>query len=341
MLLTPAPAAAQSVKRIDAQMVARFCPGMESSQLKPGLPISAQDQAFIKSLNRLPPDFTPFTEADLEMTSWSGKLAGITYRGASPDGDANRAWSEALVTTLQNEGWTELSQIDLASPLPYFAHYFERDVDSGSGRRTLFLEFDTPGALVLRCGDLQLFEIQKNEAQDMLEEGSPRPPQLGDLETALRLPDESDCDDPMLLQAFREPGRIDETSEAFQKFAAAGENVAKVATSRQRLVTWLKWKLLRSGKVDQDRLWQLEDKASESAKTNPLTLSEDVLVAVGKVSDAVQAKDGAGKPKAICRSMVGIILAQSAKEKQDSDYNAELARILESEAARLGIDVSG
>ncbi len=326
---------AQSLKPIDAAQIDRICPGLTMPDLSLGKPRSQQDSYFLKQVNRLPEAFAPFTEADLEYTPWSGLLAGITYRAASPDGEVNRNLAQTLESSLLAAGWTKSDRTDLASPLVFAAQHFSKEVETPQGKRALFLEFDTPGAVMLRCGDRRLFEIQKKEYEGELEPGSRRPRQPPTASKEAKVAAISDCDDTLLLQSFGKATTIDESSPAFVEFIAGGASLSEYEQYQARIVTWLKWALLDSTKIDRERIWELEDQANRGKAQQTLSL-------LGMMFEKVMQADAAMKseePKAACQSFVAFMQAQAEKDRRDIAYHERVAKILEQEAARVGLDL--
>jgi hypothetical protein len=328
-------AQAQSVKPIDAAQVDNICPGLKMPDLSLGLPKSRQNPLFVKKGNRLPEAFAPFTEADLEFTPWSDLLAGITYRAASPDGEVNRNLAETLESSLLAAGWTKSDRPDLASPLVFVAQHFSKEVETPQGKRELFLEFDTPGALMLRCGDSRLLEIQKKENEGELEPGSKRPQQPLTADKNATIANESACEDALLLQSFGKAGVVDETAPAFADFIAGGAALSEYKQYKGRIVTWLKWALLDSKKIDRDRIWELEDQANRG-------IAEQELSLLGTIFEKVMQADAAMKddePKAACQSFFAFMQAQAEKDRSDIAYHERVTRLLEQEAARVGLDL--
>lgn len=335
MALFASSAQAQSVKPIVATQIDNICPGLKMPDLNLGLPKSRQNPLFLKNVNRLPEAFAPFTEADLEFTPWSDLLAGITYRSASPDGEVNRNLAETLESSLLAAGWTKSDRTDLASPLVFAAQHFSKEVETPQGKRMLFLEFDTSGALMLRCGDSRLFEIQKKEYEGELEPGSKRPRQPLTANKNATIAIESACEDALLLQSFGKAGVVDEKAPAFADFIAGGAALSEYEQYKGRLVTWLKWALLDSKKIDRDRIWEIEDQANRGKADQTLSL-------LGMMFEQVMQADAAMKseePKAACQSFFAFMQAQAEKDRSDIAYHGRVERLLELEAARVGLNL--
>jgi hypothetical protein len=333
----PSQANAEDVRQLNAELVAAVCPGIGLPGIKLGEPATAQDQKFVAQINRLPEEFLPFSDADLEFTTWSDKLAGITYIGASPDGEVNRAWAKALEISLVAAGWSASNRSDLASPLTFNARYFEKTVDSSEGKRTIFLEYDTPGALMLRCGDLALLELMADETAGNLAPGSKRPemPVMDMAQTVL--PNAQQCKNPALLEAFAKPGFVDENVTALRELAASGGALREYSRHSERVAEWLEWRLLGSGLVSRERIWALEDQVAPHRSEERLESSMFVFEALLPFL----ANDNENHdPQAACRSFIDVIVNTMRQEQSDAEYNAKRIAILENEAERVGVDVN-
>ncbi|WP_137870482.1 hypothetical protein [Sphingopyxis sp. 2PD] len=328
-------AQAEAVKPVQAEQIEQLCPGLKMTELSLGLPRSQQNTHFLKQVNRLPEAFAPFTEADVEFTPWSGLLAGITYLGVSPDGDVNQSLAAALESSLLAAGWTTSERTDFASPLGFNSQYFSKEVETPQGMRELFIEFDTPGALLLRCGDRRLFNIQKREYEGELEPGSKRPRQPLAANKDAKIAAESDCDDILLLEAFGKAGIVDETSPAFADFIAGGASLSAYENYKGRIVTWLKWSLLDSKRIDRDRMWKLEDEAGRGRTEQTLAAIGSLLEAVAQVGAASEEGDS----KAVCKSFVGVMRAQADADRRKIAYHEQITKLLEQEAARVGLNL--
>lgn len=327
-------ASAQAVWQTDAKRVASLCPALGLPGVFLGEPRSSQDPGLAERLNNLPPAFAPFTEADLDFTPWSDQLASVTYHAASPDAAANKAWAEALGKSLLLAGWTVSARKELASPLGVNARLFEKEADTSQGKRTMLVEFDTPGARMLRCGDVRLLELAKIESEGRLESGSRRPvaPQNN---APGRMPNEADCMNPALLAAFRQPRLIDETVPEFRELAAGGELISEQRRFGDRMHTWLVWKLLGSGQISQERIWELEDMADPEGSDGTVAMQERTIEALGMVAQAQSQND----PSKVCKSLVKAMIATAEKDGRDVIRWAKVNQALETEAQRLGIDV--
>jgi hypothetical protein len=334
LILSTSPAVGRAVTQTDAEQIAILCPVPALRGIQLGMEKPLRDEFLRKSLSKLPPSFAPFTEATLEMTPWSQKLAGVIYLAESPNDPPNQAWSDALAQSLTSSGWTPSQRSDLASPLTFNAIMFEKVVESTSGSHIAFIEFDTPGALKLRCGDAKLLEIQKKEQDGQLEPGSLRPakPRYVEIDSTAN---DVDCDNPLLLEAFREPSSVDENNIAFRQFVAGSEALSEQKYYGERLMTWLKWKLISSGRVDEDKIWELEEKVAQRDGKAKMSNWMDAIAALG---DMLKAQEQ-GDARAMCHSLARVMDATAKGDRSDIAYHAKVTQALEQEARRLDINV--
>lgn len=328
----PAGAEKPALHRITAAQVEGLCPGVGLPGTVLGAARAAQDPALVGTMGQLPARFAPFAEAELELTDWSDRLAAITWRGASPDGDVNARTMEAFRAAMAAAGWSETVQGDLMSPLGFDAVLFEKDLPTNLGLRRMLVEFDTPGALMLRCGDAELLELALAERGGQLVPGSPRPalPAPG---PRAALPDDTACADPGVQAVFADDDRIDESNPVLRRLMAAGEQSSAMSQAGKRLNTWLKWKLLGSGKIDDAALWAVQDRAEAPDGASLTREMTGFLEAAGAMMQARKAGDRAQT----CRAFLDVVRLQHTRAQREAAKWAAINGAFEAEAARLGI----
>ncbi len=297
-----------------------------------GGPRSAQAPDFVNTLGRLPASYAPFAQAELDLTDWSDRLAAITWRAASPDGYVNQRTMDAFRAGMAAAGWAETVQGDLMSPLGFDAIMFEKDLPTNLGVRRMLVEFDTPGALMLRCGDAELMELDLAERDGQLAPGSPRPvvPVLG---PPAALPDDSACGDPAVQAAFSEDDQIDENNPALRQLQAAMLPVSAARSTGERLTVWLKWKLLGSGKVDDAALWDIQDRA---VPADGDALTGEFTRFLEGANGLMQARKAGDRAQA-CRAFLGMLREHHAGDLRKVAEAARVNAAFEAEAARLGV----
>jgi len=334
LLATSAPLMAQAAPPvISADLVARLCPVTGMPGLKLGGTRAEQPPELLRSLRLLPDSFRPFTEAELDETPWSGRIAAITYRAASPDGDVNDALLEGFDETMTRAGWEPMVLGDTIMPMSVLGgRTLERDVEGGQGKQRLLLEFDASGALALRCGDPALLGQAKREQDGTLEPGSPRPVPPP-FDPGLRLPEPAACQSPALQRLTVEKAKFDEEAPEIVPFLAATMQESDRAQFGKRLNTWLEWKLLGSGKLDDNRLIDLREAAAKANVDGEMRQMMEFLAIGGELAEARESGDAAKS----CEALRKLMTFEHAKSRQQVAYWDRVNTALEAEAKRLGI----
>jgi hypothetical protein len=335
MLPFSTPSMAQDAPKpaITAELVSRLCPVSGMPGLKLGATREEQPPELLRILRRLPASFKPFTEAELETTSWSGKVAAITYRAASPDGDVNDALLEGFDAPMIAAGWEPVVLDRTVTPLSVLGgRTLEREILGPDGSRKLLLEFDASGALALRCGDPALLELDQRERDGTLEPGSPRPVAPA-YDPALRLPEPSACQSPALQRLTVENEKLEEEAPELVPFLAATTQESDRAQFGKRLGTWLEWKLLGSGKVDDNRLVALRTAAAKSNVDGEMRLMMQFLAIGGELAEARERGDALKS----CEGLRKLMAFEHDKSRQQVAYWDRVNAALEAEAKRLGI----
>lgn len=319
----------------DAGRIERLCPGTSADGLKLGVTRAQQDHAVLAALQSLGEGFAPFTDIEQDYTNWSGRLAALTYRAPSPDGDANRAWIEAMTAMLNASGWQASDRREIAAPAVFATRLFEKPVKVDGETRQFLLEIDAAGALMLRCGDIALLEIGRAEADGRLAPGTPRPVPPRESGTAPPLPDPAHCNDPALRNAFAARERINEYAPEMRALSEASHWISARENYGRRHNVWLKWKLVESGKATQDHLWEIEEALLPAGDAGAAV--ETDFTAFLTAAAAMVAAQKAGDSLAVCTSYVSVMQAEIAKDRREIIRWARLNEALEAEAKRLGI----
>lgn len=335
MLAVSAPAFAQEAPKpvITADLVAKLCPVTGMPGLKLGATRKEQPPELLRNLRRLPDDFGPFTEAELDTTAWSNRVAAITYRAASPDGDVNEQLLYDFDDRMQAAGWNGTVTDKTILPLSGFGgRTLEREVEGPEGKQVLLLEFSAGGALALRCGDPALLELDQRERDGTLEPGTLRPV-APPYDPSLRLPDAAACRSVAVQEATADRDKFDEAAPEMVPFLAAATQEADRSFFGKRLMTWLEWKLLGSTKVADDGLVKIKEKAAKADVDAEMTRMMQFLALGGELAKAREAGDKFASCDALRRLMAFEYQGHQAKWAYWSRVNTAL----EAEAKRLGI----
>jgi hypothetical protein len=324
--------APKATPTISAQLVDRLCPVTGAKGLKLGALRSEQPRDLMRSLRKLPAEFAPFTSAELLTTAWSEQVAAITYRGPLPEGQDETELLYAFDDAMQAAGWGGVVTDNTITPLSSLGgRSLEREVEVAAGKQMLLLEFDTSGALALRCGDPALLELDRRELGGTLEPGSPRPvPPL--IDAALRLPKPEVCQS-QALRKLTATSQIDEEAPEFVSFAAATVQQSALSQFGKRLNTWIEWKLLNSGKVDDNRLMELRATAAKQDVEGEMKQLMAILGLFEQIAAAREHND----EFAACEAMRQFLVFDHDKLRVRHQYWTRVNAALETEARRLGV----
>ena len=310
--------------------VEALCPGQEGNPLQFGTPEDALDPASLARLEERA-RAAGFEKVEPQFTSWSGKMLGVELIRDVPDGAALDQWGESFHDRLTKAGWIVSEDTFMAGAE---AHY-EKEIAGDAEPELLAIEVSLHGVrrgITILCADAGLQVENQDEIDGVLAEGSPRPvpppPQPALEEFLARL----DCEDPALLDAFAKAMNLDDAG-ALVETRLAPEEVTAQADYQFRTVTWLRWRMLGSGKVPESVLWDIEEQVREQ---HPLNFEDDLL-AMAKILEEVMEAEKAKDPAKLCagyKGMVAYLFNQSAHEERS---NSALAVAYEAEAARRGI----
>ncbi|MCU0733286.1 MAG: hypothetical protein MUE84_17120 [Hyphomonas sp.] len=327
------PVAAEDAS-ISSELVDRLCPFTGQPGLVLGATLQAQPAGLERSLRNLPPESAPFTRGQLELTPWSRRIAAITYSAPHTlDPDQAEALRTSVYQALTAVGWQE-TEVNSEQILPLNIvdkAAFERIVPSSVGPQKLLLEFAIDGSIELRCGDPQLLILAQQEREGRLEPGATRPVAPPYDETK-KLPDAAICQTQRLQQFALAQGGADEFSPEFVDFGGAAFEESERSGHGERVKTWLEWKLLRSGKITEDRLNELHKPYLPLREAGVESMMQ-MLVHTVAFGEARERGDG----QAACEAMRQVILMEHARNRTEIVYWEKVNTALEGEAKRLGV----
>lgn len=338
-----APLAAQELPEpIPAQdVLERMCSPQGAMQFtfgQTGVPGSDRISADFGRGMRLPAALAPFVKARPRSTEWSDRLMEMAYSLPMPAAESGRAneLTARLAEELAKAGWERIDLPAEQAPL-YLAGYggetvFSRPAEGDSKPTRVLLAIDRSlGDFTLTCGRDDLLRAHASEAFGDLPAGTPRP-QVPDIAVpAMR--SEAECDDP----AMREKVAALVAGNGTDAFMATMLARTKY---RDRLTTWMAWKLESSGRIEKMKLVNLMLGATGSASPggNPfaaLAMFEEMLPIVSRIGAAEKSKD----PAAICRALIPfhawMTKVDAITLKQTQGAQAALA----AEAKKLGISL--
>lgn len=309
----------------------RLCPVGGASSLRLGHDETKQDPELRKVFSIGGKPIAPFEEARAVYTPWSEQLSAIEFNGASPDGDDNRNFIQQMTEQLEANGWVraegpKVFATHMMSPVVY-----TKDLSTADGPRRFLLQFEAPGAVLLNCGGLDLLKLSEAESEEVLAPGSPRPvpPQGHDQPLANLRP--QDCDDP----AFREKMMARLTAGDRTGATDSMDEASDQERYQSRLRIWLRWKMVESGKINHQALWEIEEKV---APREAAQMEKDFIAFAGSVVAMDKARKR-GDAAAECRAMAALAAAETGKSGGEAARLARINAAFEAEAKRLGIEV--
>ena len=325
------PAALAAVPPVPAApLVERLCPGVEGNALVFGADRAAIADAALAQAGERGAD-AGFEDRTALYTAWSGRLFAVDYTLDVPGGEPLGEWGDAFGERLAAAGWT----VSEDGSMPFADAHFVKEVAGPDGPRVMTLGLDLHGerrGITLRCSDTELELQDRSEREGVLPAGSPRPvppPPSPPIEAFL---ERLDCADPALLDLFARAEDLDDAGALVEARLGPPADLNAEADYRHRLLTWVRWRLLASERIDEEALRAIEEQA---LAREPVAFAEigEFMAALGGVVEAQQARDSGRLCKAY-RDAVATMAAQNAK---DARRDAALAALFEEEAARRGI----
>lgn len=321
-----------------ADVLANMCSpqgAMQSAFGETGVPGSTRIETMLDIGFATPPALAPFRKAQPRSTEWSGRFMQMAYAVAIADKTEAQAIMDAIGTALADAGWAYVNMPPDEAPIYLLgvAGYatFEWPVETVDGPSRVLIGLDHMlGELVMTCARDDLLRAHAEEAFGRLPPGTPRP-QVREIAVP-HVIDEARCSDPALLAEMDAMLASREFSDGF--ISAMVERTRY----RDRLTTWMLWKLDESGKISTQDL--LEMSLSSIGDASPggdpfaaLAMLEEMFPILDEVAAAETARD----PQALCRSLIPfhhwITRVDAITLKQTEAIQILLTR----EAARLGV----
>lgn len=311
---------------------------MQYSFGETGVPGSTKVEQIISPGFAMPASFAPFERAKPMATAWSNRLFQMTYSFKLADEDEAQDIMAQIGEVLEEEaGWTYVARDFDNTPLSMINAVgwlsFEKAVEADGAPTRVFLALDHGlGEVTLTCSREDLTRVQFGEAFGRLPEGTPRPamPEVA-IPPAL---DPVRCADEAVLAEMR-------SLIAEERFTDRFSAIMLERTSyRDRLTTWMIWKLDQSGKIDTMEIVGLVMKASGYASPdgNPFAAMKkvlDMLPILKRMGEAQKADN----PPALClaladfQSWIGEVDALTSKQTEAA-HGA-----LEAKARELGVSL--
>ena len=335
----PAVAAAQPSFAVpDAAVLERMCSPRGAMQFafgQQGVPGSSPIESRLGQGASLPAPLAPFTRAQPRASEWSDQFMEMTYKVALPR-DLGEAYVPRLADALAAAGWHAIDMADDQLPMYLMAyggdHTFVRPVGDGEASTRVLASVQYGlGELMLICGRDDLLKRHFGEAFGDLPAGTSRP-----VAPEVPLPpvaSAADCRDPAKLAAMQ-ASLEDRRTDSY-----LGLMLARSAW-RDRLTTWMSWKLKSSGKVKEDRLLDLTINAAGAGSPggNPLAVLE-TLPALFEVIGRIGKAQKAGNQPAVCLAIVDFRAFMTKADAITLRQTQAVQTVLVSEAKRLGVSL--
>lgn len=330
--LAPAPALAAMPQPIPIEKIEGLCPSIGTTGLSFGVARDGQDSASLDVLMQESGERAPFVEGAANFTPWSDKLTGVTWYASQEEENAKpEEWLDHMAVTLEKGGWVQESPGTERGFTEYLPVTFHKDFSIADAQKTLEIKVSAFGNYELTCSDPYLVLLSENEGLGALEPGSPRPV-LADVGMAA-LPDPATCERPEVQDMFSTSEKLEAAGHRVDELIPVADRDGEVARHGERLRTWLAWKLSESGKVDQQRLWEIEESAVPSADEDHLEDMMGFLADATEMIDAQKVGDGA----TVCRGMIAMFAKKRLADAAEADRWAKINAALEAEAVKLGI----
>lgn len=324
-----------------AAALGRMCSVDGAMQFKfgqTGVPGASKIESMLQRGYKLPATLAPFARAKPRSTEWSDRFMELTYSVELSKEQGARAQDlmDRIGLALEGSGWSVLELAPEDAPIYLIgysgSHAFTRPVtvDGKETRVLLSLNHDF-GELSLACGRDDLLLVHANEAFGKLPPGTPRP-KVPEIAVPI-VRSETQCTDPALLgevQTLIADGKAD-------SFAAA---MLARATYRDRLSTWMQWKLDSSGKISSDDLIKLSFSSLGGASPggNPfaaLAMVEEMFPIIAQIDKAAKTQD----PAAVCRSLIPFHVWMTKVDGITLKQTQAMQAAITAEAKRLGVSL--
>lgn len=273
----------------------------------------------------------PFLEAWPSYTAWSDRLAKVEWYAAFEETVDPVDFLERMATVLGSGGWTP-SELGLDSSRPEWRTLVFTKGETSDGRTAIRqIEVQAVPNLSFECSTAELAQLYEEEGQGILAPGSlrPQPPAIEE-----RLPiDPASCETPEMQAILSTNGSFAEAGYSLEKIVPAEDPENKSKRYGERLRTWLVWKMIASGKIDHERIWQIEDAAAPDPEDDRAGLMLEFLENAGKFIDSGKAGDKITS----CRLIFGMMAKQREIDAAAAARLQDINVALEAEARRLGI----
>lgn len=335
LVARPAPAQ-EDVLVPSAATLERMCSTEGAYQYAFGQTAVPGGSKLMRTISRgfaLPAEARPFERAKPWSTEWSDRLLAMEYFAPVPGDAALGRFVASLDAALSEAGW-ERKPDDFDPPIYMMIASgdwtWTRPDPAATDSVQLVLGLSQAlGELTLTCGRSDLMLANAREVLGELPPGTPRP-KVPDIPVPA-LQTEADCEQPEVVADMDALLASGEASAFMAQMAAR-------TTYRDRLTSWMVWKLEQSGKIPPEQLLDLTMASigSASPEGNPFAQFEMIGEMIELLEPIVRA-DQAGDAKALCRGLVPFHGWVARVDALTFGQTEAAQAALTAEAARLGV----
>ncbi|NJS13873.1 MAG: hypothetical protein HC788_03670 [Sphingopyxis sp.] len=279
-------------------------------------------------------DQGPFAKALARTTSWSDRVYSVELSLPIAEESVGKAQEKALIAALKAAGWTSVEMagsLDIGMLLNESNYILMPPGVDDPATAPIFAGVSWfPSRLRLTCISADWVRRDRKEMDGQLPEDAQRPAAMSAI-TATR-PTNDRCADPAnvanIEAMFGNDVRDDWADQS-----------ARQSQQTRRIETWMRWKLLQSGKVSEEQLWALEDRAAAPDREDPganLIQGMEMLALLPEIQAAKAKRDKAK----LCPLYVRLIDFMALEDERQMDRWERIEPLLLAEAEAAGVDLS-
>ena len=326
------PISAGELDLISIDRIESLCSSAGSSAFVLGKPRSPEARAALEGSDGIPAvGEAPFVEAWPTYTAWSDRLAKIAWYPDFKEPVKATDWLDRMTEVLKAGGWQEVDP-DFVSALPEWrTPEFTKEFAGDEVPTTIQIQVEAVSSYRFECTTPQLARLHDDEAQGILEPGTQRPlapaliekPQL----------DPAICDTPEFQELMTSNRKLEESGFELGEIIPVVDPDNEAMRYGERLRTWLVWRMTGSGKVDWNRVWEIEEAVAPPQENEQLASMLGFLADAGEM---IRAEEDGEKVRS-CRLMLEMAGKQREKNAEAVARLDKINTALEAEARRLGI----
>lgn len=276
----------------------------------------------------------PYDKGRARTTSWSDRVASVELTVEQEDESVGKAQEQALVAAFEAAGWTRVEDpatIDIGLILIESNHVLMPPGHADPANAPVFAGVSwLPGTLRLTCTSAEWTRRDRAEMDGELADGSPRPAPLPAI-TAVR-PSKDSCADPAYVADIDALFDSDASDEWFNQSAMRSRQA-------QRLEVWMHWKLRKLGKLSDEQIWEIENRAVEPEPEDPNARMAEGMEMLALLPE-IQGAKSSGDKAALCLLYVRIVDLIALADQRRLDRWGRIESLYLEAAAVAGVDLS-